>query len=368
MKTEAPHTNVFLVGTGVVGSALLAILQDGGAQRCVQLTGVANTRGLALSSEHDHAVSHAEARAIALSPRSADGSVAIDDHVLDVLATRAGPVLVDATAADGMEDLYGRALSRGIHVVSANKKPFSSAWPKRAKLFDTALRARGAKLRYEATVGAGLPVIETLKDLVRTGDRVRLIECVLSGTLGFLANELQAGTPLSRAVAVARDRGFTEPDPREDLGGTDVARKAVVLARELGAPLEMADVELEPFVPGSVLEASSAEHIARDLARLDDELAAKVARAKARGEKLVYLARIESEASAGGERVRAAAGPVLVPIDHPAATLGGSSALVAFTTARYDKEPLVVRGSGAGGAVTASALLADVLKATGHAS
>ena len=168
-------------------------------------------------------------------------------------------------------------------------------------------------------------------------------------------------------MAVAKDRGFTEPDPREDLRGADVARKSVVLAREIGAALELGDVELEPFVPASVLDASSAETIVRDLECLDADVAAKVARNKARGEKLVYLARITVETEGGKRRVRASAGPVAVPLDHPAATLGGSSALVAFTTARYDRDPLVVRGSGAGGAVTASALLADVLKATGHA-
>jgi aspartokinase/homoserine dehydrogenase 1 len=307
MATEP--ASVFLVGTGVVGSALLAIAaitaittnttntHPGASPAHVALVGIANTRGLRLA-EHG-ALSLDEARAIVAQPARSE-PLRIDDAVLDALAAR---------------------------------------------------RAPGTKLRYEATVGAGLPVIETLKDLVRTGDRVRRIECVLSGTLGFVANELHAGTPLSRAVAIAKDRGYTEPDPREDLGGKDVARKTVVLARELGSKLEVADVDLEPFVASSVT----------DLTKVDAELAARVARLRSRGEKLVYLARIDAD----GSKVRASAGPVAVPLDHPAALLGGSSALVAFTTARYDRDPLVVRGSGAGGAVTASALLADVLKATG---
>jgi aspartokinase/homoserine dehydrogenase 1 len=358
MATEP--ASVFLVGTGVVGSALLAIAaitanstnttntHPGASPAHVALVGIANTRGLRLA-EHG-ALSLDEARAIVAQPARSE-PLRIDDAVLDALAARPSPVLVDATAADDMEDLYERALARGIHVVTANKKPLATAWEKRARLFDEARRAPGTKLRYEATVGAGLPVIETLKDLVRTGDRVRRIECVLSGTLGFVANELHAGTPLSRAVAIAKDRGYTEPDPREDLGGKDVARKTVVLARELGSKLEVADVDLEPFVASSVT----------DLTKVDAELAARVARLRSRGEKLVYLARIDAD----GSNVRASAGPVAVPLDHPAALLGGSSALVAFTTARYDRDPLVVRGSGAGGAVTASALLADVLKATG---
>jgi aspartokinase/homoserine dehydrogenase 1 len=347
MGSEKAH--VFLVGTGVVGSAVLAIAHGAAPPKGVELVGVANTRGLALVASG--VLSEEESRAIASRPPRSE-AFAIGDDVLDALAKRRQAVLVDATAADDMEDLYGRALARGIHVVTANKKPLAARWEKRARLFDLSLRKGGTKLRYEATVGAGLPVIETLKDLVRTGDRVKRIECVLSGTLSFVANEIHAGTPLSRAVAIAKDRGFTEPDPREDLGGKDVARKAVVLARELGAELEIDDVDLEPFVPAAI----------RELEKFDAESAARVARLRTRGEKLVYLARIEAD----GPVVRASAGPVAVPLDHPAATLGGSSALVAFTTARYERDPLVVRGSGAGGAVTASALFADVLKATGN--
>jgi homoserine dehydrogenase len=336
------ESSVLLVGTGVVGSALIAILQAESPPRGLELVGVANTRGARLGQA---ALTSEETRAVVT--RSRDGAAAIGDDLLDALASRPDPVLVDATAADGMIELYVRALARGIHIVTANKKPLAAPWAERQRLFDPSLRTRGARLRYEATVGAGLPVIETLKDLVRTGDRVRTIECVLSGTLGFIANEIHAGIPLSRAIAIAKDRGYTEPDPREDLSGADVARKAVVLARELGSSLETADVDLQPFVPADATDADVAD---------------QVERLRRRKEKLVYLARIAVD----GDRVQASAGPVAVSVDHPAATLGGSSALVAFTTARYDRDPLVVRGSGAGGPVTASALIADVLRAAGR--
>ncbi|HSO34063.1 MAG TPA: hypothetical protein VLT33_16125 [Labilithrix sp.] len=349
------RANVLLVGTGVVGSALLGILQGDAPPEGLALVGLANRRGAVLG---ERPLAQAETREL-VSRAAGSATAALEDDLLDALAARPHPVLVDATASDGMLDLYVRALARGIHVVTANKKPLAAAWSERQRLFAPSLATRGARLRYEATVGAGLPVIETLKDLVRTGDRVRKIECVLSGTLGFLANELQAGTPLSRAVAVAKDRGYTEPDPREDLGGADVARKAVVLARELGSSLETVDVELVPFVPAAVLGASSAATLIRDLERIDGEVAARVERLKARGEKLVYLARID--------HAGASAAPVAVRLDHPAATLGGSSALVAFTTDRYDRDPLVVRGAGAGGPVTAAALIADILKAVDRA-
>lgn len=354
------HPSIFLVGTGVVGGALLEILRSERRPRGVWLAGVANRRGALLAAES--ALGDGEIGALLARPRRSPPEP-ITDALLDELAGRSAPVLVDATAEDGMEALYVRALERGVHVVSANKKPFVCAWPARERLFEAA-REACVKLRYEATVGAGLPVIETAKDLVRTGDRVRRIDCVLSGTLGFVANELAAGTPLSRAVGVAKDRGYTEPDPREDLGGADVARKAVILARELGARIELADVDLEPFVPRDVLAASGPDRIAADLSRLDDAFARRVESLRRRGEKLLYLARIEVDASGA---VRATAAPTAVPSTHPAANLAGSSALVAFTTARYADPPLVVSGSGAGGAVTAAAVLADVLKATGHA-
>ncbi len=348
-----PKANVLLVGTGVVGSALVGILHgDARGKLPIHLAAVANTRGVVpidaateLTPEH---VKELRAR-----PKTEGTAEVLTDAFLDAFAQKPAPVLVDATAADGIEELYERALARGIHVVTANKKPLVVPWEKRQRLFDPSKRTRGARFRYEATVGAGLPVIETVKDLVRTGDRVKRIECVLSGTLGFVANELFAGTRLSEAVAIAKDRGYTEPDPREDIGGSDVARKVVILARELGTPLEFGDVDLAPFVPTYV-----------SLATLDQEVGARVKRLKERGEKLVYLARIETGADG---TAKASAGPIAVPLDHPAATLSGSSALVAFTTARYPHDPLVVRGSGAGGAVTASALVADVLKATGLA-
>lgn len=354
------HPAIFLVGTGVVGGALLGILRSSERPKGVWLAGVANRRGVVLG---EHTAIGDDAIKSLLARPPADRTTTIDDALLDDLVGRQAPVLVDATAADGMESLYARALERGIHVVSANKKPFVCPWETRERLFDLGRREPGTKLRYEATVGAGLPVIETVKDLVRTGDSVRRIECVLSGTLGFLSNELSRGTKLSTAVAVAKERGYTEPDAREDLSGSDVARKTVILARELGAPLELGAVALEPFVPREVLERSSADRIASDLASLDAAWDKRIEQLRRRNEKLVYLARIERDPKTNV--VRASAGPVAVSASHPAASLAGSSALVAFTTARYPDTPLVVSGSGAGGAVTASALLADVLKATG---
>jgi len=370
------RASAFVVGTGVVGGALIDLLaprgarDDGGASSGraddgaaggappIRIVGVANRRALAIAAPAGEALSRRAIDAVAAAAPGG-GATSIDDALLDRLAACPSPVLVDATADDRMEDLYVRAFARGVSVVTANKKPLVCAWPSRARLF-AAMGARGARFGYEATVGAGMAVIETVRRLLREGDAVRRVDCVLSGTLAFLSRELGSGTKLSRAVAIARERGFTEPDPREDLRGTDVARKLTIVARELGAPFDVDDVALAPFVPEEALAAAGADGLAAALARLDGATAARVAELAARGEQLVYLARIDVDVDSGA--IRASAGPAAVPAAHPAVAVAGSSAMAAFTTARHDREPLVLRRAGSGGRVTATAMIADVLR------
>ncbi|HEY3586509.1 MAG TPA: bifunctional aspartate kinase/homoserine dehydrogenase I, partial [Myxococcaceae bacterium] len=280
-------------------------------------------------------------------------------ELLDRLSRRPVPVLVDCTAADAMEELYVEAFRRGIHVVAANKKPLALPLERRAEVHDVARRHHRA-WHYETTVGAGLPVIETLKNLVATGDVVERIDGSLSGTLGFLSQEVMAGTPLSVAVRTARDRGYTEPHPRDDLSGLDVARKALILARELGLQLELRDVAVEPFVDASLLAEEDPERFLRSLVSHDAASSAQVQRLVAAGRTLRYLVQIVPGAE--GRKVRV--GPVAVEAGHPAVPLRGAEALVAFTTARYRDYPLIVRGAGAGGDVTAAGVLADVLRLT----
>jgi aspartokinase/homoserine dehydrogenase 1 len=358
------NADILVLGTGVVGRAFIDIVRGRLSSR-LRIAGVANSRGLALGREREpFDVDAAQLSELFALPRDRVRGP-IDDSVLDRIAARNRGVLVDATADENVGELYERALARGIHVITANKKPLAGLYAQRERLVDPEGRGGRAAFRYEATVGASLPIIETLKNFVRTGDRVRSIDCALSGTLGFVCNAMTEGTPLSRAIAIARERGYTEPDPRDDLGGIDIARKAVILAREIGSRLELADVAVEPFVPRDLLANATSESLGADLAKLDAAFADKVARLRERSEKLVYLARIQVDI---GGVIHASAGPVAIPLSHPAAQLQGSSALVAFTTLRHALEPLIVRGSGAGGPVTASALLADIFAAIGTAS
>ena len=295
---------VLLLGTGVVGSAFLELVL--GRDEIVSLEAVANTRAI-----------------VTPAGVGKPGIARLLRHA------EPGSVLVDATAADGLEHLYREALARGVHVVSANKKPFVAPWASRPSA------SGDACLAYSATVGAGLPILSTIARLAGSGDRIARVEGLLSGTLGFVTDQIHRGVPLAAAIAAAKELGYTEPDPREDLRGIDVARKTVILARELGAAIELEDVALEPFV------------------RDGEDLDAEVARLVACGKRRVYLAQID----ATGARV----GPVIVDADHPAARVRGPTALVAITSRRHASSPLVIEGAGAGGAQTAGALLADVL-------
>lgn len=281
------------------------------------------------------------------------------------------PILVDCTAASGMEALYQEAFQRGIHVVAANKKPLTIAWAQRENLMRAA-KVSHRSYNYETTVGASLPVIDTLKNLVRTGDRVRLIEGSFSGTLGYLSNELSRGVPLSEAVATAREKGYTEPHPRDDLSGLDAARKALILARELGLSLELTDVTVEPFVPEELLREDSLDSFFAALKRYDSVMAARIEGLRKEGKVLRYLATIGPSGEGGrdsrppmstrAERFSVRVGPTGIDLAHPASHLKGSEAFIAFTTERYNDYPLIVQGAGAGGAVTAAGVLADILK------
>ena len=341
--------NILLCGAGGVGKTLLRLLNQTRRSMHSELdlelrvVGVATSKKLLFDSDGLDPGSVSETLA------GGGGEARPDDAGL--IAKLVGQrftdmVLVDVSAADTV-DLHKRALNAGVHVVTANKRPLAGSLASYRELFDTS-RQRGRRYQYETTFGAGLPVLHALQELVNTGDRVvRVVGC-LSGTLGFITSRLDEGAELGLVVAQAEDRGFTEPDPREDLSGRDVARKALIIARACGFEVEPEDVELTPLVPG--LEGGLAPACAAFAATLDAEIAA----AKANDEVLRYVADIRPGSTKVGLQRVAAAGPI--------GSLRGPDNILVFQTARYDEFPLVIRGPGAGSEVTAAGVLGDVLK------
>ncbi len=262
----------------------------------------------------------------------------------------ARPVFVDATAQDDAQ-LILDVLEHGFNVVLANKKPLAAPQAMFDALFATA-RRKGLALRYEATVGAGLPVLDTLKKLKEAGDEVRTVLGALSGTLGYLMTELGEGVPFSQAVRAAHKAGYTEPDPKDDLSGMDVARKALILARTIGRKLDLSDVAVEPLFPKEMAWLSGPEFLAQAGA-LDKEFASRVAAARKKKEVLRYVARIDEK----GIKV----GLESVSEGSPLGRLKGLDNQIVLYTDRYRQNPLVVTGPGAGAEVTAAGVLNDVL-------
>lgn len=265
--------------------------------------------------------------------------------ILDA-AARGGAIVIDCTASDATVPALLAALEKGYGVVLANKRPLTGPLETYQRL------TASPRLRYEATVGAGLPVIGTLRSLLDTGDQVTAIEGAFSGTLGYLCSQLQKGVSYSTAVRAAHRLGYTEPDPRDDLSGMDVARKALILARMLGWPLELSDVHVETLYPAALAGLSVAQFL-ESIAMLDAPYAMRVQAAQVQGEVLRYQAEVREG--------RCRVGMESVPLDSPLGRLQGTDNLIVFHTARYAASPLVVQGPGAGAEVTAAGILADVL-------
>ena len=263
-------------------------------------------------------------------------------------------VIVDCTASEAVASRYIAWLREGIHVVTPNKRAGAGDLTR----YQT-LRALGRTVNrhwlYEATVGAGLPVITTLRDLSQTGDAIARVEGVFSGTLSYVFNRLDATRPFSEVVREARALGYTEPDPRDDLSGTDVARKLVIVAREMGVAIELADVVIESLVPPGTEGAVGAEAFIEALATHDEAMETRRAVAAAEGRCLRYVGVVDAQ---GKARVSLEA----YGLDHAFARLSATDNIFAFTTARYRAQPLVVQGPGAGPEVTAGGVFADLLR------
>lgn len=340
-----PHTAAVLLGTGVVGRALLTLLSSGAA-RDIRLVGAANSKRQ--HAEAEGLVPGEVANRLAANREGRDNA-----HLLAALdgSGASRKVVIDATACAKEAGRHAEWLAAGYHVVTANKALAGghlSGW--RAL---QAASSNGAVYGDAATVGAGLPVLSTLRRLRRCGDSLLTLEGVFSGSLSWLFNQYDGSKPFSELLLDARRLGYTEPDPRSDLSGEDVARKLLIIARNAGFALGSDEVEIESLVPEALREVDTKTFLER-VKELDAPLRARHDAARAKGRVLRYLARLN-------QRGRARVGLVEVDASHPASRLSGTDNQFALTTTRYHSTPLVIQGPGAGPEITAQALLGDVL-------
>nr|MDQ5873659.1 ACT domain-containing protein [Acidobacteriota bacterium] len=351
----AERADVVLLGFGQVGRTLARLIVRSSRRAKLSLVGVIDRGGYVFRSSGLSARDLTELSASKAGSRSvrhtARGVRANAPEALAALAEHAlsRPILVDVTAEE-TGALLEKSVAAGFDLVLANKRPLSGR-REDAERIERAVRTGGRRLRFEATVGAGLPILDTYRKLVESGDRVVKIEGCLSGTLGFLLTEIEAGRPFSRSVRRAMEKGYTEPDPRDDLSGADVGRKALILGRLLGFRGEPEDVAVEPLFPASVRRVPLARFLDR-LEERDAEWAERVARARTRRKTLRYIASVT--------RRRIRVGLAEVGPESPFAGLRGTDNQVAFTTMRYRSNPLVIQGPGAGLAVTAAGIFNDV--------
>ncbi len=265
-------------------------------------------------------------------------------------------VLVDATSSEARAAQYRSFIEQGFHVITPNKKAPSGPYENYEAIF-SASRRTGRKFLYETTVGAGLPIIVTLKDLRETGDRIEKVEGMVSGTLSWLFSTYDGTVPFSSLVLKAKEMGFTEPDPRDDLSGMDVARKTVILARELGYRSEVSSFPVESLVPSSLKDVTREEFLSR-ISEMDEGIYILFKEAEEEGMRLRYVGTVEDGKCSVGLRK--------FPLSHPFSQSKGTDNVIQFTTARYHDQPLVVQGPGAGPEVTAAGIFADILRLSAY--
>jgi aspartokinase/homoserine dehydrogenase 1 len=350
--------HLFIAGTGTIARSLVSQVR---AHRTtlqeemdldVVVCGLANTRSMVLDRD-GVALDRWQEQ---MKPREDHGG--IEGYITLIREMNLhNTIMVDCTASARVAEAYPGLLQSNISVATANKLGMAGPWELYRSIAG-ARRKSNAKFLYETNVGAGLPIINTLNDLRNSGDRIICIEGVLSGTLSYIFNELRKGGRFSEIVRIAKASGYTEPDPRDDLSGADFARKLLILGRELGYRLDYADVECESLVPESCRGEMTPEEFLDRLSEIDDWYAAEIASAGAEGMTIAYAGELkEGKAKVGLKRV---------PLESPVAGLNGTENLVVFTTDRYLKTPLVVKGPGAGGEVTAGGVFADILRIAGY--
>jgi aspartokinase/homoserine dehydrogenase 1 len=351
-ETTYKQVNLFVAGTGNVGGKLMAQLKQqqqwlqDQLRLQVRVVGIANSRKMVFNDEGIDLAKWKEAL---------DQGESMDlQGFVEIVRSKnlRNSVFADVTANDRVAAVYDQLLSKSISVVACNKVACSSSYEYYKKLKDLA-REYNCFFQFETNVGAGLPVIGTLNDLLRSGDVVNRIEAVLSGTLNFVFNNYNGKKTFAEVVKQAQDEGYTEPDPRLDLGGTDVMRKIMILAREAGERLEMDDIDNNSFMPASCMQGSVADFYA-EMTRQENHFKEIYEQAEKSGKKLKFVARYQNG--------KAAVGLQHVDPQSDFFHLYGKDNVVLFYTNRYVDQPLVVKGAGAGAEVTASGVFADIVR------
>ncbi len=345
--------HIFLAGVGTVGGKLLEKIQAQteklryNDKLLIRIAGVANSKKMLLNPQGLNLATIKED----LNNGQASTPQAYADAIRELNLSNS--VFVDCTASADVAAIYDKLLENNINVVTANKIASSSAYDHYIKLKQTA-KEKGVKFHFETNVGAALPIISPINDIIKSGDRIVKLEAVLSGTLNYICNELSADKPLSVVVAEAKAKGYSEPDPRIDLSGTDVARKILILAREAGYKLEIEDIDKTPFVPQEYLDTASVDEFMEKIKELDAQYETMRKETAERGNALRYVATFENgKAHIGFKEVSS---------KNPLFNLEGSNNIVLINSDNYKEHPMEVKGYGAGADVTASGVFADVIK------